>query len=194
MTLQSSGPISLANIQTEFGGSNPISLNEYYAGGLYVPAGTSGVNGAIPSSGQISFANFYGTSSVIVIAQPPVDNNITGRRQASYIIFGSSQTYSQINLTAPVFLGNAVTPTSQSSDYAIMMVQNYGDPLNYNTGSTSNVLNTWFSLDGSGAQWGYSATNGFAFTGNFTFSIRKKGTSTIISSTTFDIQALNTVS
>ena len=34
--------ISLAQIQTEFGGSDPIGINEYYAGGLYVPAGGGG--------------------------------------------------------------------------------------------------------------------------------------------------------
>lgn len=38
MALQSSGAISLSNIQTEFGGSNPISLSEYYKGGTYVPS------------------------------------------------------------------------------------------------------------------------------------------------------------
>lgn len=37
MTLQTSGAISLGNLQTEFGGSNPISVNEYYRGGAYVP-------------------------------------------------------------------------------------------------------------------------------------------------------------
>ena len=37
MTLQSSGAISLGDIQTEFGGSNPISINEYYKNGTYVP-------------------------------------------------------------------------------------------------------------------------------------------------------------
>lgn len=63
MTLQTSGAITLNDIQTEFGGSNPIGLDEYYAGGSYVPAGTSGTNGAVPSSGTISFWNFYGTSS-----------------------------------------------------------------------------------------------------------------------------------
>lgn len=52
MTLQSSGPISLANVQTEFGGSNPISLSEYY-----------GAASGIPSSGTISLSNFYGKSS-----------------------------------------------------------------------------------------------------------------------------------
>ena len=30
MALQTSGAISLADIQTEFGGSTPISISEYY--------------------------------------------------------------------------------------------------------------------------------------------------------------------
>ena len=64
MALPSSGPLTLADIQTEFGGSNPISLNEYYAGGGRVPAGTSGTYGAVPTSGTISIRNFYGTSNV----------------------------------------------------------------------------------------------------------------------------------
>lgn len=66
MALPSSGPLTLADIQTEFGGSNPISLSEYYAGGTYVPAGTSGTYGAVPSSGTISIQNFYGTSNVLI--------------------------------------------------------------------------------------------------------------------------------
>lgn len=37
MTLQTSGAISLANLQTEYGGSNPVSLSEYYRNGSYVP-------------------------------------------------------------------------------------------------------------------------------------------------------------
>lgn len=36
MTLQSSGAISLSNLQSEYGGSNPISMSEYYRGGSYV--------------------------------------------------------------------------------------------------------------------------------------------------------------
>ena len=33
MPLQNSGPISLSNIQSEFGGTNPISLSEYRGDG-----------------------------------------------------------------------------------------------------------------------------------------------------------------
>lgn len=65
MALPTSGPLSLSDIQTEFGGSNPISLSEYYAGGAYVLAGTTGTYGAVPSSGAISIQNFYGTTAAL---------------------------------------------------------------------------------------------------------------------------------
>lgn len=52
MALPSSGPISLLDIQNEFGGSNPISISEYY-----------GVDTGVPTSGTISLSNFYGTAS-----------------------------------------------------------------------------------------------------------------------------------
>lgn len=52
MALQSSGAISLANVQTEFGGSAPTSISEYY-----------GADAGVPASGTISLSDFYGTSS-----------------------------------------------------------------------------------------------------------------------------------
>lgn len=62
MAIPSTGAVSFGDIQTEFGGSNPIGLSEYYAGGAYVPAGTTGTNGAVPSSGAICVNVFHGTS------------------------------------------------------------------------------------------------------------------------------------
>lgn len=67
MAIPASGPLSLSDIQTEFGGTNPISLNEYYAGGGLVPAGTTGTYGAVPSSGAISIQNFYGTTAFTAV-------------------------------------------------------------------------------------------------------------------------------
>jgi hypothetical protein len=64
MALPTTGPLGLQAIQTEFGGVNPIGLNEYYAGGGLVPAGTSGTNGAVPSSGAISIQSFYGSQMI----------------------------------------------------------------------------------------------------------------------------------
>ena len=65
MALQTSGAISLAQVQAEFGGSHPISMSEYYQGGAYVPTTASFGKGStininIPASGQISLSNFYG--------------------------------------------------------------------------------------------------------------------------------------
>ena len=56
MALPSSGTLRLSQIQTEFGGSNPISMSEYYRGGPYVTTNNTGV----PTSGVISIGNFYG--------------------------------------------------------------------------------------------------------------------------------------
>ena len=52
---------AFSNIQATFGGSNPISLSEYYAGGTYVRSGT-GVHtpNGIPTSGAISVFDFMG--------------------------------------------------------------------------------------------------------------------------------------
>jgi len=44
--------LSLSDIQTEFGGVNPIAISEYY-----------GVATGVPASGTISISDFYGTSS-----------------------------------------------------------------------------------------------------------------------------------
>jgi hypothetical protein len=56
--------ISLGNIQTEFGGSNPIAISEYYnnASPDLIPAGTANATGVvIPNSGNpIRFSNFSG--------------------------------------------------------------------------------------------------------------------------------------
>jgi hypothetical protein len=53
----------LAQIQAEFGGANPIYLSEYYRGGAYVPNTTP--NLAIPTSGAIDLADFYGTTNTV---------------------------------------------------------------------------------------------------------------------------------
>jgi len=86
MALQGSGAISLANVQTEFGGSNPIGINEYY-----------GVAGGVPGSGTISLYDFYGKSSNAFAWT----TNVMGNQ-------GSSDSSNSYN-------GNIVTPGSGNS-------------------------------------------------------------------------------
>ena len=70
MAMQGSGAISLAQIQTEHGGSNPISLNEYYKDAGYANFDGTGVpafspNNNIPTSGNIQFSDFLGSKGII---------------------------------------------------------------------------------------------------------------------------------
>jgi hypothetical protein len=51
MAIKTSGTLDLTEIQTEFGGSKPISLSEYY-----------NVDTGVPASSTISVSNFYGRS------------------------------------------------------------------------------------------------------------------------------------
>ena len=56
MALPASGPLSLLQIATEFGGTVPHSLNEYY-----------GKASGIPTSGTISIGHFYGNSAIFTL-------------------------------------------------------------------------------------------------------------------------------
>jgi len=57
-------PISIGNLQTEFGGTGVRALSTYYRGGSLVPNHSS--NGTIPTSGTIALSNFYGTAKNFV--------------------------------------------------------------------------------------------------------------------------------
>ena len=57
--------LSFSALQTEYGNSNPISLSEYYRGGLNVPAGQTSGFGTIPTSGAINMGVFRGTTKLV---------------------------------------------------------------------------------------------------------------------------------
>jgi hypothetical protein len=114
MALPTSGPLTLAQIQTEFGGSNPISLSEYYAGGANVPAGTSGTYGAVPSSGTISIRNFYGTQKTAPTFTATISSNQDRLNLRSWALAngwnGSSP--ATITLASGVWIYSATTATA----------------------------------------------------------------------------------
>lgn len=98
MALQSSGTITLAQIQTEFGGANPISLSEYYKGGSYVPS--TAANSSIPTSGVITVANFYGGDATLPAASGTFSAaNFTSQsdRDAGIYIYSNTLTLSVSN-------------------------------------------------------------------------------------------------
>lgn len=69
MALQSSGKLTLNEIATEFGGTAPHGLKEYYDA-------ASG----IPSSGTISILDFYGASSVYNLEDEVTPTTINGQK------------------------------------------------------------------------------------------------------------------
>ena len=65
MAIQSSGEIKMSDVHGEFGGTAPHGLKEYYDA-------ASGV----PSSGEISLKDFYGTSSIVAESGSAGQTNI----------------------------------------------------------------------------------------------------------------------
>ena len=84
MVLQTSGAISLNDIQGEFGGSNPININEYYRGGANVP--DTAANSGIPTSGTISLNDFYGGDATL--PTPTGTFSAANFTSATYTLYG----------------------------------------------------------------------------------------------------------
>ena len=92
-------PITATQIRDEFGGTNPVPLSDYYAGGGLVPPGTVGANGPIPESGTIKYGDFEGAAGT-----DPYDAKIltyTGNGGPWYYIgdkfTGSTNTIEELN-------------------------------------------------------------------------------------------------
>jgi hypothetical protein len=102
--LQSSGAISLANIQTTMGGASPASINEYYRGGAYVPSSktvtvrepTSGEYYNYPSVPYTWWENVYTPFTYVTVRwpgaefYPGTDINITSATSGGYTYFRGS--------------------------------------------------------------------------------------------------------
>lgn len=183
MTLPASGPLSLADIQGEFGGANPISLSEYYAGGAYVPAGTTGTYGAVPSSGQISIQNFYGTSKVVIsISDASVYYASGGLTSATtgYQLTSSGQ-IQQLQQTTYTNIGQWCTPTSFASDYEAFVTMIAGT-------LTTGTVGSWVALSSTQTWTLFAGANNYE-TCQFTVQIRKIGTGTVLDSATITLES-----
>lgn len=177
MTLQSSGTMYLSQIKNEFGGS--YYMSQYYAGGAYVPSGTSGV----PSSGTIYFSNFYGTSAVRVYLPSQTFIDWRGTAGQAYVEWGyngDGTTWLSESQNPNGSLGNWINPQSYASQYEVYASYTGTTP----TGSSTN---TWIPVTNN-PRWRCSASN---IQNNFCYlstQMRKIGTSTIVASGT---QTLN---
>jgi hypothetical protein len=184
MALPASGPLTLANIQTEFGGSNPISLSEYYAGGGLVPAGTTGTYGAVPSSGTISIRNFYGTTNVVI----SITNYTIGAgvfapdvAEAGYRLNSNGKVYEIKNGTFTE-LETWCTPTSEASNYEARVTVVSGV-------TPTGTIGSWVALSSTREWTVQEPTPGNTSTSTFTVEIRRTGTTTVLDSATIELIA-----
>jgi hypothetical protein len=89
MAIPTSKPLSLSAVQTEYGGSNPISLSEYYS------------LGNAPASGEITlWADFNGTSNIATATS--VDQIYNWYGNSTYSTEDVSQTADMVNTSTSI--------------------------------------------------------------------------------------------
>ena len=116
MPISSTGSISMSDIQNEYGGSNPISLSEYYRGGTYVPVHDNTLG--IPSSGTISMDDFRGTSATPPIQVVTYTQHTPNYNTSTFGICSTLQTItiyqdsSVFNLSQPIYSNSTGTSSA----------------------------------------------------------------------------------
>jgi hypothetical protein len=183
VTLPTSGALSLDNIKTEFGGPASPSLGDYYAGGTYVPAGTSGTNGAVPSSGTISIGSFYGTGLPVISITTQNLTNVTFSPTNStqlYRLDANGKVYDVKNGSAS-FIEDWVTPNGAASNYEALVTVTSGT-------LSSGTSGSWVALS-STRDWSVTQSSVGTKTCVFTVDIRKVGTGTVLDSATITLDA-----
>ena len=114
MPIPATGQFSMETIRTEFGGTIPDAINEYYRGGGRVPAGALAT---IPTSGMISFGDFKGSGATI---DPPVavgasllTQSFTGTPATAYgLVYDQSFTFNPIARNAGYQINWSMTSTA----------------------------------------------------------------------------------
>lgn len=182
MTLQSSGVITFADIQTEFGGSNPIGFDEYYSGGAYVPPFTYGFGAfPVPSSGTLNIADFYGTTKNVSITLPSLTMLIQATTASPNIA------YAEFNIN-PNGRAYAVTSIYNSSNTTSTEITQWCSPTQAAPGFEVKVSNATNTLNGSAIDewlpltsirsWYISDNSLNSPICSFTVEIRRRGTTT----------------
>lgn len=136
--------ISMNTIATEFGGTVPHSLSEYYRGGGLVP--NIPANNAIPTSGQIAMGNFYGSTSRIAV------NLTISANTQNYDVYanrGPSYTAGISDITVTVNPG-IIVGSSSIPAYAMLV------PSAFNPADTVTIVNNGV-IQGMGGSGGSGA-------------------------------------
>ena len=125
--------LGMGAIQTEFGGSNPIALSEYY-----------GVNANVPASGTIRMAQFLGISAVTanIVARSFGDTNYSSGYVKAYSVYRANGQYSSIVDTNSVIYNNTWLVSGSAGDFQIRFTKYAGTNPTY----VNSANNTWYTL------------------------------------------------
>lgn len=167
MALQSSGTIKFSQLQTEFGGSYPISMSEYLRGGSLVPnTPNAGTNQAIPTtSSAVSISKYYGTSKTTSVQYEMIgggggggggtdDDGTQSGPYSSQTGGNTSITATGVNLTAAGGVGGLTNLTGLHGKKG-----NPGESTVYGAGGAGGALN---STGGTPLSTSYGAGGGGA--------------------------------
>ena len=150
MALPASGQLSISDIATEFGDTQPNSMSEYYRGGSLVP--DSAGNSAVPASGAISINNFY---------------NAANRAALAFTIASNTQNYdlfTQVNASPAYAAGTSDITLTINSGVSVGGTSTYAlaIPSAFTAGDTISFVNngTVVGRGGNGGTGGPSTANG----------------------------------
>lgn len=173
MTLPSSGPLSMNQIRNEFNFGGSSNIQSYYRGGVYVP--NTPANAAIPTSGAITFSNFYGTQKTSFnttsnLTIDPVSNGysgihsvgisfsaVTSQGALAYNYYGTGTVPSNTNINQ---YGWASGNTSELELQFTHATYISGALITFPyTSGGSLPASTWFNAGTDRLWWGYYAGN-----------------------------------
>ena len=187
MTLPNSGPLSISDLQGEFGGpAAPRNLLDYYRGGAYVP--DTAQNASIPTSGAITLPDdFYGTAAQAFngpTGQASSFNGLNGPANATFIINSDGTTSATTNPSG----------TENTPDWAIPAFAGVGNDYEVRatvqSGSTpsTGTVNSWLALS-SNRSWSNQTNSNELRTTQLLMEIRPAGGGSTLSSGTVTITA-----
>lgn len=188
--------VGFDSIQTEFGGANPLAMNNYYAGGANVPTGTqSPVDPSpVPSSGAITFGEFRGCTKTTFPINPGgasvFQSNGPSFTTNCHLTFNGNGTMSHGGgggATTTFYSGpaNWVLPSPPTASYQIIV-----DSLTSVIGSPSGPTTGVWS--GFSATFSASSGPGQACSGTFACRIRDATSLVVVASFNIQVDTDNT--
>lgn len=156
-------PISLGNIQTEFGGSNPAALSEYYRNGGLVTSNNTNV----PTSGTISLGNFFCAVNEIIVYITSNSENVNVQS-----LFGDNWTQNvpKILIINPGVVVGSLDPgayalTIPGGVVSTLRIDNNGSIQGAGNGGPAILANTAVTIDNIGSIYGGGGYGGYGGNG-----------------------------